>query len=324
MGLWHPEAFQGTCKRRNYFEGWYYKLVNRDRSRSIALIPGIALGDRKEQAHAFLQAVDAQRGIVAYLRYPLSMFRADRRRVDVKVGDSHFHVEGLAVDYRDEKHELRGEIRFSDIEPYPVGGFHRGIMGPFNFVPFMECRHGVVNLRHRLEGQIFFDGETIDFSDGEGYLEKDWGRSFPSAWIWLQAGHFAQEGASFMFSVAQIPWLGRRFTGLLCFLKTQDRFVRIATYNGAKMERLDVTADRVEARIRHPRGQLDMEAVLSPGNVLRAPKNGVMTDTIEETLEAVVTIRLTDRAGHIWFEGVSGHTGMEISDGASRLAVPPV
>ena len=174
MGLWHPEAFQGTCKRRNYFEGWYYKLVNRDRSRSIALIPGIALGDRKEQAHAFLQAVDAQRGIVAYLRYPLSMFRADRRRVDVKVGDSHFHVEGLAVDYRDEKHELRGEIRFSDIEPYPVGGFHRGIMGPFNFVPFMECRHGVVNLRHRLEGQIFFDGETIDFSDGEGYLEKDW------------------------------------------------------------------------------------------------------------------------------------------------------
>ncbi len=324
MGLWHPEAYQGSRKRRNYFEGWYYKLVNRDRSRSLALIPGLALGERKDQAHAFLQAVDAQRGIVAYLRYPLSMFHADHRRVDVRIGNNRFQTTGFSVNHEDDTHTLQGEMRFTDIEPYPVGGLHRGIMGPFTFVPFMECRHGVVSLRHRLEGGLLFDGEWIDFTDGEGYVEKDWGRSFPSAWVWLQASHFAQPGTSFMFSVAQIPWLGRHFTGLLCFLKTKDRFIRIATYNGARIERLEITADRVEARIRHPRGRLDMEAVLSPGSVLRAPKNGVMIGSIEETLEAVVTIRLYDRAGHVWFEGTGSHTAMEISDGANRLAVPPV
>ena len=53
MGLWHPEAYQGSRKRRNYFEGWYYKLVNRDRSRSLALIPGLALGEKKTRHTLF-------------------------------------------------------------------------------------------------------------------------------------------------------------------------------------------------------------------------------------------------------------------------------
>ena len=81
----NPEVFQGTHKRRHYFEGWYFKLISRDRSRVLALIPGIALGRTAEDAHAFIQVIDANRNRVAYLRYPLEAFHAQRSRFDIQI-----------------------------------------------------------------------------------------------------------------------------------------------------------------------------------------------------------------------------------------------
>jgi tocopherol cyclase len=41
-------------------------------------------------------------------------------------------------------------------------------------------------------------GRRVDFSGGSGYIEKDWGRSFPRAWIWAQSNTFTQPGTSFL------------------------------------------------------------------------------------------------------------------------------
>ncbi|WP_243392439.1 MULTISPECIES: tocopherol cyclase family protein [unclassified Mesotoga] len=30
----------------------------------------------------------------------------------------------------------------------------------------------------------------IDLTGGKGYIEKDWGRSLPDAWIWMQSNNF--------------------------------------------------------------------------------------------------------------------------------------
>ena len=46
-------------------------------------------------------------------------------------------------------------------------------MGPFAFVPFMECYHGIVSMDHIIQGELEIDGVNIDFSNGRGYLEKD-------------------------------------------------------------------------------------------------------------------------------------------------------
>jgi len=42
--IWSPELFQGIYKSKNYFEGWYYKLISADHKHIYAVIPGIALG----------------------------------------------------------------------------------------------------------------------------------------------------------------------------------------------------------------------------------------------------------------------------------------
>ena len=43
----------------------------------------------------------------------------------------------------------------------------------------MECYHGIVSMDHTVNGLIEINNEKIDFSEGRGYIEKDWGRSFP-------------------------------------------------------------------------------------------------------------------------------------------------
>ena len=63
-------------------------------------------------------------------------------------------------------------------------------MGWYSFVPFMECNHGIVSVNHDLYGEISVNGNVIDFNNGKGYIEKDWGVSFPEAWIWIQSNNF--------------------------------------------------------------------------------------------------------------------------------------
>lgn len=39
--VFHPEQFQGWTRKRNYFEGWYFKVVNEDETKAFAFDVGI-------------------------------------------------------------------------------------------------------------------------------------------------------------------------------------------------------------------------------------------------------------------------------------------
>ena len=81
-------------------------------------------------------------------------------------------------------------------------------MGPFAYFPFMECFHGVLSMKHRVSGSIVVNSKELIFNNGIGYIEKDWGRSFPKRYLWLQCNDFSTEETSIMVSIADIPFLG--------------------------------------------------------------------------------------------------------------------
>lgn len=311
--VWHPDAFQGTRRKRGYFEGWYLKLIDAPRTTVIALIPGVSIGRTKADSHAFLQLINAITGKTEYFRFALEEFRADRKHMDLWIGNNHFWDGGVDVDVRNETTSLTASLRFENIEKYPTSLLHPGIMGPFSFVPGMECYHGIVNIRHTITGTLTYNAELLDMSGGEGYIEKDWGRSFPQAWIWLQANHFSLQNASFLFSIARIPWLGTAFTGLICFLRTDRGFYRFATYNGTKVYALKTEGDQMEATLKSPTHTLKFSARYAKGGILKAPKNGKMLREIEESITAWVRVELRDRQGNVLFQDESNRVGMEIA-----------
>jgi len=311
--VWHQEAFQGTHRKKGYFEGWYLKLIDSTRTSVFALIPGVSIGKTKEESHAFVQLINAITGKTEYFRFAFEEFSADSKKFDVRIGGNHFWDGGVEVDLHNETTSLKASLRFEHIEKYPTTFFHPGIMGPFSFVPGMECYHGIVNIRHTIVGTMTYNGTTLDMTGGEGYIEKDWGKSFPQAWIWMQANHFAAQNASFMFSIARIPWLGTSFIGLISFLRTDDGFYRFATYNNSKVQSLKMQGDQIQATLKSPTHALSFTAAYARGGILKAPKNGMMLREIEESITAQVALALKDHRGNVLFEDSSNRVGMEIA-----------
>lgn len=251
----------------NGFEGWYYK--HQKGGKMVAFIPGRAKGD------AFVQMLTPAGS---------RMFEVENFAVrgdTVEAGGCTFSPLGCSVALPG----VYGELSYGPITP-----LKSDIMGPFRFLP-MECRHGVVSMAHTIRGSITADGVRQDFDGGTGYIEKDSGTSFPSAYLWLQCGDFSQP-CSLMLSLARIPFCGISFRGCICAVVYRGREYRFATYNGVKI--LEASPHRVCLA----RGGLLLDVGIQPsngGHPLLSPEKGNMSGVIRESGNAAVRARLFDR-----------------------------
>ncbi|MFQ5584374.1 MAG: tocopherol cyclase family protein, partial [Calditrichia bacterium] len=185
-----PTCYHGRGKKPPFFEGWYYKLIDRSGNHRYAIIPGVYLAVDKQKSHAFIQILNGNSGQSSYHSFPLTDFSASDREFDVRIGANRFTSGHLLLDIEDDGKKISGDLHFNSLTPWPVTPISPGIMGWYTWAPFMECYHGIVSLDHPIRGSLRLDGEELDFSGGRGYSEKDWGRSFPTAWVWLQSNHF--------------------------------------------------------------------------------------------------------------------------------------
>jgi len=287
----------------------------------MAIIPGISIGEGKSAAHSFIQVIDAITGISEYFEFPYEEFKTNERYFDVLIGKNHFSDSEITLNLQHENFKLCGSLAFSDLKKYPSTFFSPGVMGPFAFVPKMACYHGIVNIHHTISGQLTMNDAILDMNEGEGYIEKDWGTSFPDSWIWIQGNHFEQSKVSFMLSIANIPWLGRSFTGLIAFLQVEGKFYKIATYNGGKIDFIDIHPPYVNGKIHNTKYLLQFEARQSNVGILKAPKRGTMERNIAESITSEVSLKLSDSKGNSIFQGKSQWVGMEISGEGNRRFV---
>ncbi len=185
--------------------------------------------------------------------------------------------------------------------------------GWYSYAPMMECYHGVVSMQHRLSGSLEIDGTDISFDKGKGYIEKDWGHSMPSDWIWIQSNHFdIDPGASFMLSLARIPWMGGFFPGFLSFLKVGARVYRFATYMRSNVSLIEVKDDTVNIELRSRNYKLEITVYRDIGGVLKAPRHGNMERDIQESIVSSLQLVLKDHVGNVIFTGTGTHAGLEI------------
>lgn len=308
--VWNPEWFQGNKKNKNYFEGWYFKVVSEDGATRYAFIPGVSLG---KDEHSFIQVINGKTGKTEYFRFPLSDFSYSDRRFAARVGENFFSADSFYVDLGEGEGRISAYVRHSNIVRYPIRFFSPGIMGWYRFVPFMECFHGVVSLNHSLTGNLSLGNQTVSLEGGKGYIEKDWGKSMPSAWVWTQSNNF--EGfpdASFMLSVANIPWLGNSFTGFLGYLYANGQLYRFATYTGAKIKEFETEGDEVRIVINSKQFTIEFKGLKGTRGELLAPVGGEMERTIHESIDATISVKLMDKKGNVLFEAESPIAGLEL------------
>ena len=329
-GVRHPEAFHGRGKRHGFFEGWYVKLVSADRRQRWAVIPGVFRGlpGDEDRDEAFVQVLDGLTGRSWYHRFPVAQFSASDRHFSVRVGPNTFDSTGMTVDLP----QLRGRVTYSTpLQPWPVTMGEPGIMGWYGLVPMMECFHGIVSFGHGLSGDLEVQGAPVSFTDGRGYIETDWGRAFPSGYVWMASNHVdcasgeavAASEASLVASVAIIPWLGRPFRGSIAGLQHSGRLHRWTTYNGTVERRLVIDDNHVNWTLAGPDGLLELDAERVRGGLLRAPLRTAMHMRVEETLDANIHFTHTAPDGRILLQGVAECAGLEVFGDVARLLALP-
>jgi len=143
----------------------------------------------------------------------------------MRIGRSEFSEQGVHIDVTpdaddDARDSVYADITFDGMTPWTTRLLHPSTMGVLGWLSGLECYHHVLSLHHRLKGFIRFEEAaangaqrpatagsaesssspppqspdlspgTLHLDGGVGYMEKDWGSSFPDAWIWAQSNHF--------------------------------------------------------------------------------------------------------------------------------------
>ncbi len=311
----NPELYQGIHKKNNYFEGWYYKFVSEKNDFTLALIPGISLN--KKDPHAFIQIFiseinDREHTLKThYIKYPTTAFITQEKPFMISIDDNHFSKTSVNIHIDDQNIKLDGMITLQHLTPLRTSLYAPNIMGPFAYLNFMECYHGVVSMNHILSGSFRANNHSIDFNHEKGYIEKDWGKSFPRAYVWLQSNHFSHSSTSFMFSYADIPFGKLYFKGLIVNLVVDSKEYRFATYNCAKVILEEIHKNRVHYKIKKGKYILDIKAHSIVETSLASPINGEMINQIKEGLSGEIALTLY-KEKNIIYEDIGYHAGIEI------------
>jgi len=163
-----------------------------------------------------------------------------------------------------------------------------------------------------LKGSLSINRSEINFIEGTGYIEKDWGTSFPESWIWLHCNTFDQPDCSFTFSVAKIPWLGNFFIGYICFVYYKGEFFQFATYNGSKITKLNFNKPVLEIELSNKTHILKVQAKQNRAGDLKAPVIGEMNRIIKESVDSEIEISLFDKKGKLIVNSTGNRAGLEI------------
>ena len=153
--------------------------------------------------------------------------------------------------------------------------------------------HGI-SRRHYFEGWYFnnvapdgtaysfipgvsYDSRGSGHLSGRGYLEKDWGTSMPSAWVWIHGNGFPDPNDSVMISIV----------------------------------RLDVDGARVGISVRSGPVTIEVNGTRTHAGMLAAPVGGAMDRRIAESLDSKLDLIVTD-GGRTVTETAGGSAGIEL------------
>lgn len=262
-----------TDKKKDFFEGWYFKHTIKDKV--IALIPGICANSKEK--YAFIQVITGS--FSKSVRFKTEDYKAKTNELFVTIGNNLFSGRGIYLDIDTPDLKLSGNISYGDFAP-----LKGSTMGPFRN---MECNHEIISMHHTLSGSLNINGEIWDFGGGEGYLEKDWGTSFPQSYFWAQSYDTSDKTAVFA-AAAKIPFLGMKFIGHTAAVIYNDRLYKFATFRLGKVK----TMNKECLELKNGAFTLTIRPQNCETFALDAPQDGEMNRIVYEACDAKLDITL--------------------------------
>lgn len=304
----NPDVFQGEknlSKNKEYFEGWYFKNTNNEKG--VSFIPGINIQENGKKA--FVQIITNDESY--FINYDIDDFEYMQNPFKIRIGENTFSKDGIHINIKTENTDIKGDIKYSDLKNIDTNFMNPNIMGPFSYIPFMECNHAILSMKNNANGSININDDEIKFENDMAYIEKDWGCSFPKTYIWCQGNNFKKTNASFMLSIADVPFKMFKFRGVICALIIEDKEYKFTTYNNAKLVECDVNDSSLNITLKKGDFILNIKSVYDKGHKLSAPVKGKMDKDIFESITSQITVTLKN-GNNVIFSDTSKNCGLEI------------
>ena len=268
--------FKFTVTDANIFEGYYFKHVSDEIT--ISFIVGISTF--KDDRHCFIQVICNNPFMSKYFRFDINEIIIYNNPFKIQIKNNIFTEEGIKVDLDN----INCDFNY--------GKLHRikNIMGPFRFLPKMQCIHGIVSMNHEVSGNLSINNKMYLFNNEKGYIEKDLGCSFPKHYIWVQSNNFKKVDSLFL-SIADIPYLKYQFNGIIVNLIYKNKEYRIATYKFGKYS-LKLINDDIKITFKQKNIRLELVVHINKSSELVAPNKGQMNKIIKEGLDGEIHLKL--------------------------------
>ncbi len=317
----NPNLYHGDKKKRNFFEGWYFKICDKYDDNVFAFISGIAKGKSNKDSHSFVQVLEGKYALYSYIKFNEDDFGFKKDHFHVCVKDNSFSLEEMKLNLIYKNKIIKGSLKFKNIKKWSDSLINPGSMGFYNYFWFMECYTQVCAQDGDIDGELQIGDEIIDFTGGKVYVEKNWGKSFPKSWIWVQSNSFDEERISFTCSIGRVPFMFGSFSGFLVALNIKDKFYSFTSINKSTMNIKRGDSD-VEILFRRKNLELKVKTQSKKNMFMlcMGPKDGEMIPLVEENLKGEVELELRDiETSRIIYSGKGKSTGIEYGGEMMRL-----
>lgn len=270
-----------------YFTGHYFRVTQSEEDYSIAVIVGLRITPHTKQG--FIQVTDTSTEDSYYITFPHNEFQFHTDPFYIQCGKNIFTKEFMYLSLDEPGLVLHGLLTFNHIKDIHRTHYAPTIMGPFSYLP-LPCYHHILSLEHEVNGVLTFNEQCHHFSQASGYIEGDYGHSFPTTYTWLQCNTFKKQDIQFTCAFAKLPILKTSFRGVIAILTINGKEHRFATYNGAFVESYSIHKQRVFMIIRKGDYRLIIHARQNNPKSLFAPSNGHLRRVIKEDLGGSIFI----------------------------------
>lgn len=311
----NPDVYHGINKKPIYFEGWYFKIVQAQAGQTFCFIPGVFLSKDKEHSHSFIQVLKGNENNFKYLSFKKDAFKASTSEFHVAVGESTFSLNQIHLNINQQNEKIFGTLHFDHITKWPDSKINPGSMGFYNYIDFMQCYSQVCAINGNINGKLTMNGETVDFTGGKLYIEKNWGKAFPYSYLWVQGNSFEKGNGSITCSIGHIPFPIKSFTGFLIGLNIKGRFYKFTSINRSTLS-IKYESNKIIIKSYNKHYFLKIEASYSQETFmdLYAPRDGKMLPIARETLLGKLSVTLYDRKSRCMiFHDSCSSAGIEFS-----------
>jgi hypothetical protein len=254
------------------FEGFYCKVAKPDGT-TIAVICGFAR--TKEKSYAFIQ-IGSHFCATKYFEYPIDSLNINKEGFSFSIEQHQISMQGISI--RETDCEIN--LTFDNFIAWKRTLLKPSIMGALTYVPFVECKHDIVGPHFNASGTVKIEEQIIHFTSDAGYIDRNWGKSFPKKYCWGHLSGFSDDSISIQFAKGSPKWLWLTIPVHIGFLYINGEITTFKSWRGAKIQ-ITNTED-LSVCLRNLKYEVQLLFTRDKKFQLKAPDHGNIEEEIME------------------------------------------